>query len=971
MSETEFAVTKSLAHEFAKPGGDGERLQAVLEERAKTQDNWLSEWWLNHVYLDSRESLPINSNTAMTFNCKEVTSVEEQLQMAASYIAVCVDFKNILDKGQLPQDKLGPFALDMTQNYQEYNTCRIPGEKRDTLRQFQPGKRFFKFWLQFFKLPVYGEDGSRLNHEQLIQQLRIIIAQSPEPSPHPVGILTAERRDKWYRLRQELLKEAQNREALDAIETSLILISLDAKPSKVGATKSERDLAAAMDMTHGSGCNTPNRWSDKILNGVVGWYCSIGMVGEHSAADGHAFSHCFNYIGANLQIDNCELDCYIFADYGSDAIKSMKLSPDSFIQMAIQLAYYRSCTEEAVQFCRAMMDASVTYQDKANALRAAVNAHKDLALLAISGQGVDRHLFGMRLAAAQLGMEVPKLFLDPGCTRSGCYRVCTSQMPLFYSNFSIFGAVVPDGYGICYSPLKDKITFGITAYNSSVRPFLTEAEFAVTTSLVNELKAPGGVGERLQAMSEWWLNYAYLDNRNPVVINSNTATTFAEKEITCVDEQLQRGATYVTKVFDFKRVLDEGKFPQEKMGNFNLDMSEIYTLFATCRVPGEKRDILRRFEKSEYPNHIIVVHNYHFFVVPVIDDNGERLNQKQILEQLRAVVEMSPEPSSSPVGILTAEQRDTWYRVRQMLLKEPQNREALEMIETCLMVLSLDSKPSDAELASDTRGEAPALRMMHGGGSNSPNRWFDKTFNFVVGYHGAVGVGFEHSPSEGVPFIPYFTYIGDNINREDKQPLATKVPSPRKLTFIVNDEIQTAIQTARINLQKQIDDFEMKCFQFMDYGANFIKAQKLSPDSFIQMALQLAFYRLHKIPGAQYESASLRGFKHGRTEAIRSCSEQTIHFCRTILDESASPEAKVTALRNAVNTHKELVLQAVSGQGVDRHLLGLRMAAAELGDKMNIGISAFNSCEDTSAVKMAEAVEKSFLDMKKILTDHQ
>ncbi|KAF4522336.1 hypothetical protein B566_EDAN011337 [Ephemera danica] len=336
-----FAVTKSLAHEFAKPGGDGERLQAVLEERAKTQDNWLSEWWLNHVYLDSRESLPINSNTAMTFNCKEVTSVEEQLQMAASYIAVCVDFKNILDKGQLPQDKLGPFALDMTQNYQEYNTCRIPGEKRDTLRQFQPGKRFFKFWLQFFKLPVYGEDGSRLNHEQLIQQLRIIIAQSPEPSPHPVGILTAERRDKWYRLRQELLKEAQNREALDAIETSLILISLDAKPSKVGATKSERDLAAAMDMTHGSGCNTPNRWSDKILNGVVGWYCSIGMVGEHSAADGHAFSHCFNYIGANLQIDNCELDCYIFADYGSDAIKSMKLSPDSFIQMAIQLAYYR------------------------------------------------------------------------------------------------------------------------------------------------------------------------------------------------------------------------------------------------------------------------------------------------------------------------------------------------------------------------------------------------------------------------------------------------------------------------------------------------------------------------------------------------------------------------------------------------------------------------------------------------------
>jgi hypothetical protein len=51
------------------------------------------------------------------------------------------------------------------------------------------------------------------------------------------------------------------------------------------------------------------------------------------------------------------------------------------------------------------------------------------------------------------------------------------------------------------------------------------------------------------------------------------------------------------------------------------------------------------------------------------------------------------------------------------------------MIETSLVVLSLDAEPSETELAADTRNEAAALRMMHGGGINSPNRWCDKTLN--------------------------------------------------------------------------------------------------------------------------------------------------------------------------------------------------------------------------------------------------
>lgn len=35
----------------------------------------------------------------------------------------------------------------------------------------------------------------------------------------------------------------------------------------------------------------------------------------------------------------------------------------------------------------------------------------------------------------------------------------------------------------------------------------------------------------------------------------------------------------------------------------------------------------------------------------------------------------------------------------------------------------------------------------------------------------------------------------------------------------------------------------MNVFTFAVYGKEFIKQQKMSPDGFIQLALQLAFYR--------------------------------------------------------------------------------------------------------------------------------
>lgn len=98
----------------------------------------------------------------------------------------------------------------------------------------------------------------------------------------------------------------------------------------------------------------------------------------------------------------------------------------------------------------------------------------------------------------------------------------------------------------------------------------------------------------------------------------------------------------------------------------------------------------------------------------------------------------------------------------------------------------------------------------------------------------------------------------------------------------------------------------MECFMFQDFGSNEIKKCKLSPDSFIQTAMQLTYYTIHKKPPAHYESAALRRFKNARTECIRSTSTESVNFAKLMADERRSTQEKKKAMLEAIDAHKSI-----------------------------------------------------------------
>merc|ERR1711916_327476 len=81
----------------------------------------------------------------------------------------------------------------------------------------------------------------------------------------------------------------------------------------------------------------------------------------------------------------------------------------------------------------------------------------------------------------------------------------------------------------------------------------------------------------------------------------------------------------------------------------------------------------------------------------------------------------------------------------------------------------------------------------------------------------------------------------------------------------------------------------------------------MSPDAFVQMGLQLAYYR---DSGGKfvltYEAASTRLYRNGRTETIRSCSNESVAFVKAL--ESGAPAEEVAELLKV---------------GVDKHLFAL------------------------------------------------
>lgn len=122
-------------------------------------------------------------------------------------------------------------------------------------------------------------------------------------------------------------------------------------------------------------------------------------------------------------------------------------------------------------------------------------------------------------------------------------------------------------------------------------------------------------------------------------------------------------------------------------------------------------------------------------------------------------------------------------------------------------------------------------------------------------------------------------------NGNCKGPVVFTPPSPQRMSWdLNNDACLTAINTAHEDAQKLLNDLQLRIYVHDHYGKGFMKTCRVSPDAYIQMALQLAYYRDAGRFSLTYEASMTRLFREGRTETVRPCTIESAAWVKSMED---------------------------------------------------------------------------------------
>lgn len=437
-------------------------------------------------------------------------------------------------------------------------------------------------------------------------------------------------------------------------------------------------------------------------------------------------------------------------------------------------------------------------------------------------------------------------------------------------------------------------------------------------------------------LSLWWNQLGYLQVRESVIINVSYYFHFADDPT--VTTGTQRGAAVLFAAAEFRKKVCSGELPAEAVGRNKtvLDSTAYKYMFNACRIPHRVQDSYRIYDPSRY-SHAIVARKGHFFAIDFCDpETGEPVALGDLEASLEEIVRTTDD-APLELGILTSDHRDVWADSRAALLQAGgvAVEQALEKLESGAMLLCLDD---EEPVSRRQMGEL----LIHGGKSGY-NRWFDKSIQIICTSNGKAGLLGEHSMMDGMPMVG----LADHVAKTTYGAAAARTAPSSRGSSAENifGSVQSSLMSSNIPalISQSNDSFlewtgkhELHVQSFQGYGASFIKKAGFSPDAYVQMAMQLATFRLWGEQGGTYEASQVRPFLHGRTETTRSVSTQSEAFVKSMghipkfFEMNASVrEEKVSLLKEAVGAHGKYIGNAAKAMGVDRHFFGLSMLVGE------------------------------------------
>ncbi|PVH88110.1 carnitine acetyl transferas-like protein [Cadophora sp. DSE1049] len=496
-------------------------------------------------------------------------------------------------------------------------------------------------------------------------------------------------------------------------------------------------------------------------------------------------------------------------------------------------------------------------------------------------------------------------------------------------------------------------------YLAALKPLQSPREHAETQQAVEEfLKSEGPeLQDRLKKyatgktsyIEQFWYD-SYLNFDNPVVLNLNPFFLLEDDPTPARNNQVTRAASLVVSALSFVRAVRKEELPPDTVRGQPLCMYQYSRLFGTARVPTENGCHIGQDPDAK---HIVVLCHGQFYWFDVLDDNSDLImTEKDVSINLQTIVDdaqQTPiqEAAKGALGVLSTENRKVWSGLRDVMTRDEgsNNADCLGIVDSALFILCLDyTEPaSGAELCGNMLcGTSQVEKGVQIG--TCTNRWYDK-LQIIVCKNGSAGINFEHTGVDGHTVLRFASDVytdtilrfARTINGQAPSLWASTSPdpskrdpdsfgdvstTPHKLEWDMVPELSIALRFAETRLADLIQQNEFATLDFAAYGKNFMTGMGFSPDAFVQMAFQAAYYGLYGRVECTYEPAMTKVYLHGRTEAVRSVTPESVDFVQTFWAENP-PQQKVDALRKACQQHTANTRECAKAQGCDRHLYAL------------------------------------------------
>uniref|UniRef100_A0A1B6L5C7 carnitine O-palmitoyltransferase n=1 Tax=Graphocephala atropunctata TaxID=36148 RepID=A0A1B6L5C7_9HEMI len=481
-------------------------------------------------------------------------------------------------------------------------------------------------------------------------------------------------------------------------------------------------------------------------------------------------------------------------------------------------------------------------------------------------------------------------------------------------------------------------------YLRSVRPLLDDTQYGRMDKLAQEFKA--GIAVKLQRyltlkswwssnyVSDWWEEYVYLRGRSPLMVNSNFYGIDAIL-MHPTTNQAARAATIIHTALLYRRLIERQELePILIQGLVPLCSWQYERVFNTTRVPGVETDKIVHYNDSK---HIVVYHKGRYFKVPIYYKNRILL-PSEIEIQIHHILQDTSTPAvgEEKLASLTAGERTAWANARTEFFFRGTNRTSLDAIEKSAFVVALDDVPYEFDEKDTGKLDNYGRILLHGKGYD---RWFDKSFTLCIGTNGRIGFNAEHSWADAAVMSHFWEYVvsDETVNMgytPDGRCLGTPEynppPMPVRLQWDLSPPALAAIDRSYQVALGLCNDVDLRIYMHTAYGKGFMKECKVSPDAFIQMVLQLAYFRDAGRFSLTYEASMTRLYREGRTETVRPCTIESTAWVRAMQSKTATVEEKIKLLQKACQQHQRGYQDAMCGKGIDRHLFCLYVVSKYL-----------------------------------------